>query len=110
MQSLFLSFVEEFRAHAGRACPSPRGLVLPKIVDWNEAAGRFQYEEGYARKRPDWTYWDAWGASLERISNDDPFETSVVPVVRPDGSDPVLPHERDDVGVRDEVPSGPGFL
>jgi hypothetical protein len=37
MQSLFLSFEEEFRAHAGRPCPSPRGLILPKIVDWRRA-------------------------------------------------------------------------
>jgi NADH-quinone oxidoreductase subunit F len=56
MQSLFLSFEEEFRAHAGRACPSPRGLMLPKIVDWDEEAGRFAYDADYARKRPDWTY------------------------------------------------------
>jgi len=56
MQSLFLTFEEEFRSHAGRACPSPRGLVLPKIVDWDEDAGAFTYDEGYARKRPDWTY------------------------------------------------------
>jgi len=56
MQSLFLTFEEEFRSHAGRECPSPRGLVLPKIVDWDEDAGRFTYDESYARKRPDWTY------------------------------------------------------
>jgi NADH-quinone oxidoreductase subunit F len=56
MQSLFLAFEGEFREHAGRACPSPRGLVLPKIVDWDEEAGRFSYDEAYARKRPDWTY------------------------------------------------------
>jgi hypothetical protein len=56
MQSLFLAFEGEFREHAGRACPSPRGLVLPKIVDWDEGAGRFSYDETYARKRPDWTY------------------------------------------------------
>ena len=56
MQSLFLTFEEEFRTHAGRKCPSPRGLVLPKIVDWDEDASRFTYDEGYARKRPDWTY------------------------------------------------------
>jgi len=56
MQSLFLTFEEEFRSHAGRECPSPRGLALPKIVDWDEEAGRFEYDELYARKRPDWTY------------------------------------------------------
>jgi NADH-quinone oxidoreductase subunit F len=56
MQSLFLAFEGEFREHAGRACPSPRGLVLPKIVDWDQGVGRFSYDETYARKRPDWTY------------------------------------------------------
>jgi hypothetical protein len=55
MQSLFLTFEEEFRSHAGRECSSLRGLVLPKIVDWDEATGRFSYDEAYARKRPDWT-------------------------------------------------------
>ena len=58
MQSLFLTFEREFRGHAGRACPSPRGLVLPKIADWDEDAGTFGYDEDYARKRPDWTYAD----------------------------------------------------
>jgi NADH:ubiquinone oxidoreductase subunit F (NADH-binding) len=56
MQSLFLSFEEEFREHAGRGCPSPRDLVLPKVVDWDEQLGRFTYDQDYARKRPDWTY------------------------------------------------------
>jgi NADH-quinone oxidoreductase subunit F len=56
MQSLFLTFEREFRAHAEGACPSPRGLVLPKITDWDEQAGRFTYDERYAKKRPDWTY------------------------------------------------------
>jgi NADH-quinone oxidoreductase subunit F len=56
MQSLFLTFEAEFRDHAGRNCPSPRNLVLPKIVDWDEDTGRFSYDKDYARKRPDWTY------------------------------------------------------
>jgi len=56
MQSLILSFEREFREHAGRSCPSPRDLVLPKIVDWDEDLGRFLYDRDYARKRPDWTY------------------------------------------------------
>ncbi|MGH2655915.1 MAG: SLBB domain-containing protein [Actinomycetota bacterium] len=46
-------------APAGSRCtrrPSSRGLVLPKIVDWDEDAGRFTYDESYTRKRPDWTY------------------------------------------------------
>lgn len=56
MQSLFLTFEGEFRKHAGRACLSPRGPVPPKIVDRDAEAGRFSYDEAYARKRPDWTY------------------------------------------------------
>jgi NADH:ubiquinone oxidoreductase subunit F (NADH-binding) len=56
MQSLLLLFTDEFRGHQGRACPSHRGLVLPKIVDLDEEAGRFRFDERYARKRPDWTY------------------------------------------------------
>jgi hypothetical protein len=34
----------------------PRALLLPKMMDWDEDAGAFTYDEGYARKRPDWTY------------------------------------------------------
>jgi len=30
--------------------------VLPKIVDWDEDATRFSYDDRCARKRPDWTY------------------------------------------------------
>ncbi|HWC32383.1 MAG TPA: NADH-ubiquinone oxidoreductase-F iron-sulfur binding region domain-containing protein [Actinomycetota bacterium] len=56
MQSLMLLFTDEFRAHRGRACPSPRALVLPKIVDLDEEQGRFRYDERYGAKRPDWTY------------------------------------------------------
>jgi hypothetical protein len=33
--------------------------VLPKITDWDEKAGRFTYDAGYAKKRPDWTYAEA---------------------------------------------------
>jgi len=54
-QSLLLGFEQEFREHAGRACPSSRGLVLPKLVDHDEQRGRFTYDETYSRKRPDWT-------------------------------------------------------
>lgn len=40
-ESLFLAFEREFREHASRACRSARGLLLPKVVDWDEKAGRF---------------------------------------------------------------------
>ncbi|HJU57223.1 MAG TPA: NADH-ubiquinone oxidoreductase-F iron-sulfur binding region domain-containing protein [Actinomycetota bacterium] len=57
MQSLFQTFTEEFRAHERRRCDRHRDdMVLPKIVDLDERAGRFRYDDTYARKRADWTY------------------------------------------------------
>jgi NADH-quinone oxidoreductase subunit F len=58
MQSLFLTFEREFRDHFGRSCPTPRPLLLPKILDYDEDAGRFVYDPDYAAKSPDWTYAD----------------------------------------------------
>ena len=57
MQSLLQTFTQEFEAHETRACDRHRDeLLLPKIVDLDEDAGRFRYDEGYAAKREDWTY------------------------------------------------------
>lgn len=56
VQSALQLFPEEFRAHSGSGCPRPRGLVVPKIVDWDPEAFRFSYDTGYTRKQPDWTY------------------------------------------------------
>lgn len=57
MQSLLQTFRPEFEAHAGAPCERHRDdLKLPKIVDLDEAAGRFRYDERYASKRADWTY------------------------------------------------------
>jgi NADH-quinone oxidoreductase subunit F len=56
VQSLLQTFGEEFAAHAQRSCPSSRGLVLPKIVDYDPSAGRFTYDDRYRLKQPDWTY------------------------------------------------------
>jgi NADH-quinone oxidoreductase subunit F len=57
MQSLFQVFAEEFEVHERRPCERHRdGLVLPKIVEFDEAAGRFRYDDTYGRKRADWTY------------------------------------------------------
>jgi NADH-quinone oxidoreductase subunit F len=56
-QSLLQSFTEEFESHVRRPCDRHRdGLLLPKIVDFDEDAGRFRYDEDYTRKRSDWTY------------------------------------------------------
>jgi NADH-quinone oxidoreductase subunit F len=37
------SFADEFEAHLGRPCPRPRDLPIPKLVDFDELAGRFSY-------------------------------------------------------------------
>jgi hypothetical protein len=49
-------FAPEFAEHFGRGCPRPRDIPVPKIVDFDDAAGDFVLDEGYRRKRPDWTY------------------------------------------------------
>ena len=55
MQSIVQLFGQELRDHIGRAC-TPRKLLPPKIVDFDEDAGRFVYDERYPSKQPDWTY------------------------------------------------------
>jgi hypothetical protein len=59
MQSLIHTFGDEFRAHLDRPCDRARPVAIPKIVDLDEAAGRFSYDERYSLKRPDWSYVDA---------------------------------------------------
>jgi NADH:ubiquinone oxidoreductase subunit F (NADH-binding) len=51
-------FGDEFRAHLGTRCPNPRDMPFPKIVDYDEAAGRFMFDERYRYKQADWTYAD----------------------------------------------------
>lgn len=55
VQSAIQLFGGEFREHLGRPCPSSRDLPLPKLVDFDEEAGRFVYDDRYRLKRPDWT-------------------------------------------------------
>jgi NADH-quinone oxidoreductase subunit F len=57
-QSAVQVFGPEFAEHFGRGCPRPRDLPVPKIVDFDEEAGDFIYDERYRHKRPDWTYAD----------------------------------------------------
>jgi NADH-quinone oxidoreductase subunit F len=55
VSSLLRCFPEEFAEHLEQgACPRPRDLVLPKIVDLED--GRVVYDETQAAKQPDWTY------------------------------------------------------
>jgi NADH:ubiquinone oxidoreductase subunit F (NADH-binding) len=37
------AFAEEFAAHIGRSCPTPRDLPTPKLVDFDELNCRFTY-------------------------------------------------------------------
>lgn len=53
--SLLNTFPEEFTDHLEqRACPLPRELVIPKVVDLQQ--GHVAYDDRQPRKRPDWTY------------------------------------------------------
>jgi NADH:ubiquinone oxidoreductase subunit F (NADH-binding) len=56
VQSAVQLFGDEFAEHLGRGCPRPRPIRVPKLVDFDEAAGRFVYDERYDLKQPDWTY------------------------------------------------------
>jgi NADH:ubiquinone oxidoreductase subunit F (NADH-binding) len=56
VQSALDAFGDEFTAHLGNPCPLPRELPVPKFTDFDEASGRFVYDERYRLKRPDWTY------------------------------------------------------
>ncbi len=57
-QSAIQVFGSEFVEHLGRACPRPRDLPVPKILDFDEVAGDFRFDERYHLKQPDWTYAD----------------------------------------------------
>jgi NADH-quinone oxidoreductase subunit F len=53
--SVLGAFPEEIVEHIETgACPRPRSLVFPKLVDL--AGGRAVYDESVTRKQPDWTY------------------------------------------------------
>ena len=56
VQSAIRTFTDEFRAHAGTPCPTPRDLRLPKFTGFDATTGTFTYDERYVRKRPSWTY------------------------------------------------------
>jgi hypothetical protein len=56
VESFVRLFPHEFEDHAGRHCPIERDIRFPKLVDLDEEAGRFVYDETYHLKRPDWSY------------------------------------------------------
>jgi NADH-quinone oxidoreductase subunit F len=57
-QSAVQVFGPEFVEHFGAGCPRPRDIPVPKILDFDEEAGEFVFDERYRHKRPDWTYDD----------------------------------------------------
>jgi NADH:ubiquinone oxidoreductase subunit F (NADH-binding) len=57
-QSAVQVFGQEFADHLGRQCPLTRDLLVPRIVDFDDRAGDFVYDERYPLKQPDWTYAD----------------------------------------------------
>jgi NADH-quinone oxidoreductase subunit F len=57
-QSAVQVYGAEFADHLGRQCPRPRDLPVPRIVDFDERAGGFRFDDRYHRKQPDWTYAD----------------------------------------------------
>jgi NADH:ubiquinone oxidoreductase subunit F (NADH-binding) len=53
--SILGAFPDEFAEHLELgACPRPRRLPIPKLVDLTD--GRAVYDESFWRKQPDWTY------------------------------------------------------
>jgi NADH-quinone oxidoreductase subunit F len=56
VQSAIQTFGREFAHHLGRACPRPREIPVPKMVDFDETTGTFTYDQRYRLKQPDWTY------------------------------------------------------
>jgi NADH-quinone oxidoreductase subunit F len=55
VSSILRAFPREFAEHIELgACPRPRRVPLPKLLDL--ADGQATYDEAFWRKRPDWTY------------------------------------------------------
>jgi len=48
-------FADDFAAHVSGGCPSDRKIVLPKLIDFDEDAGRFLYDKHYETTSPQWT-------------------------------------------------------
>jgi hypothetical protein len=53
--SLVQNFADEFAAHVSGECPRPRHLEFPKLVDYDEEAGKFLTDRTYEMTTPQWT-------------------------------------------------------
>jgi NADH-quinone oxidoreductase subunit F len=53
--SLIQQFADEFAAHVSSGCPMTRELPFPKIVDYDDEAGKFLYDRLYEATSPQWT-------------------------------------------------------
>jgi NADH:ubiquinone oxidoreductase subunit F (NADH-binding) len=53
--SLIESFPREFATHPVGECPFDREVGFPKLVDYDEDAGRFLYDKAYETTSPQWT-------------------------------------------------------
>lgn len=56
MQSLLQTFTREFEDHETPCERHRDGLLPPKIVAFDDDAGRFRYDQDYASKGADWTF------------------------------------------------------
>lgn len=57
--SLLSKYRAEFEAQLASPDRSPPPFLVPKMVDFDEAASEFVYDLEQPRKRPDWTYEEA---------------------------------------------------
>jgi NADH:ubiquinone oxidoreductase subunit F (NADH-binding) len=57
-RSFVVKFIEDIAEHLEHGCNKPRPIMVPKIIDFDEATGTFTYDEKLLRKRPNWTYAD----------------------------------------------------
>lgn len=55
--SIVRAFPDDFGAHIEGTCHLRHDLSLPKMTDFSEDRG-FTYDDGYHRKKPDWSYSD----------------------------------------------------
>jgi hypothetical protein len=53
---LITRFARDFAAQVADPAATPTPWKIPKLVDFDEATGKFVYDEKQARKEEDWTY------------------------------------------------------